>query len=159
LTINSPGSHYIAAFVDPEIDEADNTFFNESGFVSGAPAAGQTWEIDEPGWVFGDIYDNFLAGTLDNTNSIAGDDVSMALGWSFVLTPTEVAHISFTLAQTAPAGGFYLIQSDPDSQANLYFSSGLNIRDGQNQVPEPSTIVLLLSGLAVAAAARFRKSA
>lgn len=160
---SAPGPHYVAAFIDPEIDEAINTFFNEIGARAGSPAAGQTWEIDEPGYVFGDIYTNFLAGTLDNTDNVlpgSPDDVSMALGWNFTLTGTEVASISFTLSNVSPAGGFYLIQSDPDSQSSVYFSSQLNIRNtGPNVIPEPSTIVLLLSGLGLAIAARFRKSA
>jgi len=155
------GSHYVVAFVDPEIDEAINTFFNEIGSAFGSPAAGQSWEIDEPGFVYGDIYTNFLAGALDNSNGVLSpDDVSMALGWNFVLTNTQVASISFALSDIRPSGGFYLTQTDPDSQASIYFSSQLNIRDtgGPGVVPEPSTIILMLSGLGLAAAARFRKS-
>src|SRR5690606_5502539 len=37
------------SFLDVEIDEAINTFFNEYGEVEGVPAPGQGFEIDEPG--------------------------------------------------------------------------------------------------------------
>ncbi len=81
VTYDTPGLHSLLAFFDQEIVEADNTFYNEYGIVNSIPAPGQSWEIDEPGWVYGDIYDNVLKGQLDNTNAIpAGteDDVSWA---------------------------------------------------------------------------------
>ena len=66
-------------FLDADIDRATNTFFNEYGeFVSlalppGAPAgaiAATSWEIDEPGFLFGNIAPHVLTGTLDNTNGV-----------------------------------------------------------------------------------------
>ena len=79
----APALHNILVFLDIEIDELVNTFFNEFGSVVGAPGAGLSWEIDEPGYVFGDIYTNFVAGALDGTNGVPSgspDDVSFALG-------------------------------------------------------------------------------
>jgi hypothetical protein len=137
------GSYFVGAFVDHEIDEPLNTFFNEFGSVSGLPAAGQSWEIDEPGFVFGDIFANFLASALDNTNGVpAGspDDVSMAMGWVFHLPAGMPAKIKFTVSTLAPAG-FFLSHTDPASDFTIYFSSNLNV------VPEPGTIVLMSSGL------------
>jgi hypothetical protein len=151
------GPHYMALFVDHEIDEAVNTFFNEYGDAAGTPSAGLSWEIDEPGFVFGDIYDNFLVGALDSSNGVppgSEDDVSMALGWDFILNPGEVALINISVGPTAPAGGFYLEQTDPDSDASVFFSTRLNIRGGE-AVPDGGSSVLLL-GLALAGAAAFR---
>lgn len=165
VTLSGAGDHSVLGYFDHEIDEDINTFYNEFGAAVGTPGTGQSWEIDEPGWSFGDIYTNFQAGTLDNSNGVPSgspDDVSMAMGWDFNLAAGETAYINFILSETMPTNsGFYLVQTDFDSQANVYFSSNLTIRDGGNPppVPEPSTIVLVLSGLGLAAAARFRKSA
>lgn len=166
VTLGGAGSHFVALFVDHEIDESTNTFFNEFGAAVGSPAAGQSWEIDEPGYAFGDIYTNFEAGALDNTNGVpAGseDDVSMALGWAFVLNSGESATLRFLLGTTAPAG-FYLRQVDPDSAAaapaSLYFSSDLRIGGGGGGgvIPEPGTMVLLGSGLLGLAGWRRRRA-
>jgi len=152
VTRSGVGSHYVGLFVDHEIDEAINTFFNESGSTSGAAASGQTWEIDEPGWVFGDIYTNLGLSALDGTNGVpAGseEDVSMAMGWDFNLLAGETGLISFLISVNAPASGFYLAQTDPDSQSSIYLSSNLTIRDGGGggAAPEPATMGLLGIGL------------
>ena len=164
FTIVGAGDHSIDVFLDYEIDEADNTFFNEYGAANGAPAPGQSWEIDEPGFVFGDIYDNTMDSLLDNTNAIPdgeNDDVSMALGWDFSLPAGNKATIDFIVSNLMPKVPFYLSQTDPDSDASIYFYSSLNIRpiDG-GQVPEPGTWILMLTGLAITggiAAKRNRK--
>jgi hypothetical protein len=148
ITISGAGSHSVDAFFDHEIDEEDNTFFNEFGTATGSLAAGQSWEIDEPGFVFGDIYDNFLAGTLDNTNAVpfrSEDDVSMALGWDFNLDPLDAfATINFLISDQRPASGFYLTHTDPESNDSIYFSSDLAV----TPIPEPATILLLGTGIA-----------
>lgn len=151
LQLSGAGAHHVSLFVDHEIDEAINTFFNETASRHGTAGAGQTWEIDEPGYVFGDIVDNFIAGQLDNSNAFqAGlrDDVSMAMGWQFTLASDETAVISFLLSTLAPADGLYLTQQDDDSGLALHLSGALQIRsEGGNQVPEPATLGLVALGL------------
>jgi hypothetical protein len=145
------GDYFIGAFFDHEIDEATNTFFNEVGNVSGSPEAGQSWEIDEPGWTTGDIFFNLQDSVLDNTNTIgssAPDDVSMALGWNISLTADENAVINFCLMEILPENIFYLEHIDPDSDEEFYFYSDLEIIGATTPVPEPATLVLMCMGLA-----------
>ena len=147
ISINGAGVHSFDAFFDHEIDEAINTFFNQFGATAGVVAAGQSWEIDEPGYVFGDIFDNFWFSELDNSNNVPSgseDDVSMAMGWDFTLALDEIATISLSLTELMPSGGFYLTHSDPDSNENIYLSSSLTIAP----IPEPSILYLFGAGLA-----------
>ena len=159
LSVSGAGAHFVGLFVDHDIDADINTFFNEKGVATGSAPAGLSWEIDEPGWAFGNIYINFAAssgiGGSKLENNIFGgvsdtiDDVAMALGWNFLLAAGETATITFKLGTTVPGGSFNLEQVDPDSAASLYFATGLDIRGGGIPgVPEPATLLLLGSGLA-----------
>lgn len=142
---------YLLGFFDHEIDEATNTFFNEYGAPVNSPSASQSWEIDEPGYGLGDIWDNFSSGSLDNNNGVPSgseDDVSMAMGWHYTLNEGERAIITLLLSETAPTSGFYLKQTDPDSNIDIYFSSTFRTEGGGTPVPEPGTLLLVSIGLA-----------
>jgi hypothetical protein len=142
-TTDVAGSHNFIAFFDHEIDEAINTFFNEYGEAIDTPTVTQSWEIDEPGYLFGDIYDHVLAGSLDNTNAVpeaTPDDVSWAIGWDFDLVAEESATITLNLSDTTPTSGFYLAQTDPDFDETIYYSSTIDIISVA--IPEPGTMIL-----------------
>ena len=148
ISLGGTGAHYGAVFLDHEIDQTLNTWFNEVGTVSGTPSAGQSWEIDEPGYTFGDIYTNLKAGNLDNSIGTPNpEDVSMALGWNFSLPAGETALLKFDVSRTSPTSGFFLVQTDPNSNQSLFFSSSLAVR-GQSVPDGGSSLVLLLGAMA-----------
>jgi len=158
VIMTGAGSHTFDAFFDHEIDEAINGFTNETGGAAGgALAAGQSAEIDEPGFVNGDIFENFQNSALDNAaglsiygNTTFPEDVSMAMGWDFALLVDENALISLLLTDVLPVtGGFILHHTDTDSQASVYLTSSLSITiDGPGNVPEPNMLALMALGLA-----------
>lgn len=149
LTLNTPGAQSVLGFLDLEITGLTNPFNDEYGEVAGSAPAGLTWEIDEPGFVFGDIYDNvYVNGVLDGLNSVplaTPDDPAMALAWNFVLNPGEVAVLSWISSDVAPVG-FHLVHHDSQSGIAAYYRSTLEIR--QATVPEPGTLLLVATGLA-----------
>lgn len=150
MSFSTPGSHQGGVYVDHELSEGLNTFFNELGSVHGTAPAGLSWEIDEPGFSSspGDIFVHVLSGSLDNSVGKSGpDDVAMALAWSFALQPGETGSLSFLLGTEQPSG-FHLRHSDPDSGESVYFSAALRI------VP-PTTSVADGGGASLVAIAAF----
>jgi hypothetical protein len=151
FTVSGEGAHSVCLFVDHDIDESSNGVDNEYGVSNGVAAAGQSWEIDEPGYYYGDIYWNFEDQTLDNTNAVPYplvDDVSMAMAWTFGLTSAQTATIEFILTEDilGVSAPFYLGHFDPDSNDGFYFFSNLSIEEDQppvNPVPEPATFLLM----------------
>lgn len=150
-------SGYLTGFgiyVDMEIDEPVNTFFNEFGTAVGSIPLGLNlaWEIDEPGFAsppdyVGDIYSH-LFGVLDNTNGVPDsgppNDVAMAMVWNFTESDAVQQFKLFISDKTPPTSvPFYLMQTDPDSQASIYM---YGVPGGEGPViPEPGQLPALLA--------------
>ena len=146
FSVSGAGDHNVALWLDHELSAPFNGPFNETGTVNGTPEAGQSWEIDEPGFSFGDIFFNLLDNTLDNTNAFDGgllDDPSMAIGWDFSLIVGEIATVFFESTEVAPSG-FSLGISDDETGETVFLSSRLEISSPPVDVPEPSSFGLLL---------------
>lgn len=144
--VATPANFRFVSFVDAEIDEALNTFFNEYAETEGALAAGRSFEIDEPGFVFGDIFDNARAANLDGTNAVpssAPEDVSMALAFTILnLAPGQTARFELMLSEDGDSlGGFAIRQRDADARSDTVITfSGVG-----SIVPEPGTAALIPS--------------
>jgi hypothetical protein len=158
-TFSTAGLHNFGVYVDPEIDQVSNTFFNEYARTVGTADSRLSWQLDDP--FFGTIWSNAQSNALDKSNAVATiapgqNDVAMAMMWNFNLLQGETATVTFSIFDAKPTTAFYLEQIDPDSNASLYFSTTLNIQDGGTpSVPEPSTFILL--GSALAGLALYRK--
>lgn len=156
-------------FLDADIDRVTGSYFDEYGlFVNldlppGSPAgaiAATSWEIDEPGFVFGDIYNNLLAGVLDNTNAIPSgneDDVSLALGFALGDLASGQTATLFALVSLTDIGG--LSHTDPATPYTFYFNAHATTDAGPpSNVPEPGTFLSFASALLAIGLLRGRAS-
>jgi hypothetical protein len=149
----------LLAVLDADLDRDGNTFFNEYGeFLSLALAAGSPsgavaaigWEIDEPGFLFGNIFTNAANGQFDETNTVTSalpDDVALGLSFSTGdLSPGQSLRLTLSISPQAVAG---LRQVDADSFRELYFNGFAEVQDPPpvNAIPEPSLVVLTATGL------------
>jgi hypothetical protein len=93
--------------------------------------------------------DNFLG---DCAGPNCNGDVSWAMGFNFTLGSNQEEIITLDLSQTAPNGGFYLIQTHPQdpnnsTPVNIYFSGSATPQTINGNAPEPSTWILLGTAL------------
>jgi len=94
---------YFFAFLDPEIDESINTFYDEYGLTAGTAGLhgydASQWQIDEPDFQNGTLVKNIFIGTLINSNAVpisAPNDVAMSLGFpSATLIPAWMQRCYF----------------------------------------------------------------
>lgn len=160
VQVTGAGAHAVSVFWDLDIYEeaVGSGLFDDTGSAVGAAPAGLSWEIDEPGYAFGNIFGNFTAQTLDNSDLGFPEDISTALSWDFVLAADQTAFLNFVATTVIPAGGFYLLHADPITGAQVAFYSSLDIQGGQPPIPEPGTLLLVGTG-ALAGIRRLRRRA
>lgn len=136
----------VMGFLDADLGL--NDYWNEYGETVG-DVAGQygSWEIDEPGYYFGDIYDNLLDGELDNSNAFSCgciEDVSLALGFDVVdWLAGETIVATFDIGRVLGSGQAGLAQFDADTEDSLYFSGSVQ---RVSSVPEPGSLMLFALG-------------
>jgi hypothetical protein len=85
--------------------------------------AASSWEIDEPGFLFGDITQHIMTGTLDQTNGVSAnspDDVSLALGFNLGALQANAPVKVRCLISANNIGG--LSQTDADTNTTIYFN-------------------------------------
>ena len=151
------------SFLDAEIDEPLNTFFNEFATVRGTLAAGQSFEIDEPGFAFGNLFANAAANALDGTNALppgSPDDVAMALQFSIgTLGVGETAIVELMISEDGDTLGSFAIDhedSDPASTTRISYSGAVRLSSPPGPapaIPEPGAALSFGLGLCVVALA------
>lgn len=157
---------WVFGFLDAEIAEGSNSFFNEHGELISVLGNGKddadpdSWEIDEPGYIFGDIYENLYVGLLDSTNNVGSgseDDVSMALGFELGdLLDGSSWNVSLSTS-LSDIGGLY--HYDATSDTGFYYNGAVNIVSTAPpvvEVAEPSSLLLLVFGAFIFGAKRRR---
>jgi hypothetical protein len=155
-----------------------------SSLSLGSPTSGLSWEIDELGYggtcntnvpedcYSGNLFNDVVSGTLTNSNNPLSVglgtvdhpvDVSLALGLTINLAATQTARLTFTAGLLAGSdtssllSGFYLTQRNSNPASDTYwFKVASQIDSPPADAPEPGTWVLLLTGSALIAVARFR---
>jgi hypothetical protein len=144
------------SFLDAEITEPTTTFFNEFATTTGALAAGQSFEVDEPGYASGNLVPNLLAGALDGTNALplgSPDDVAMAFGFSLGVIPVgATGRYEILISEDGDAiGSFAIAQYDSQtpSAATVTYSGRASLYSPA--VPEPSAVLLYAAGFGVVA--------
>ncbi len=156
-------------------------FYNEYGAAIGTPGStSESWEIDNLLYMNTSIVNDWENNALSDINDApegASDDylgtcdggsettvgdcngeVAEALGDKFVVTAGDKETITINVSQTAPSSGFYLMETHPvdgnnTSAQNVYFtlSASESPIGSSGNTPEPSTWILMLSGLAAGA--------
>lgn len=169
-----------SVFLDADINQDANTWFNERGEALVAAGGASTWEIDEPGYgvsYVGDIYTNYVNGAFDNT--VFGgqpglvEDVALGLSFDFGnLGAGDQLSLEILIAESAIGAGWGTVLHQWDDHDglggdNLFFAGRYSIRrappvdppDPPNPgvIPEPGPFALLGLGLlGLAARRRFR---
>jgi hypothetical protein len=166
VSFSAPGNYALAAFFDHEMNQFVNGWMDELSAQAGTRPAGLSFQSETPNdvrdrwfWPFdyGVPLQNAVEfGPAEDGSGLPGgaqtaNDISMAIGWNFILDPGEIGMVTFDVTRIAPTG-FYLEQKDigftgfPGADpGSIYFTSVLNIRT--SSVPEPSTMLLLAAGL------------
>lgn len=173
-TFTTPGTYAVVGFFDHEMNQSVNGWMDETSAQVGLRPTGLSFQSETPNDVrnkwfyngaplqnaveFGPAQDGMgLPGGAQTPN-----DIAMAIGWNFILAAGETGLVTFTVSNAATLG-FYLQQSDPSfvgtgladpsaDPGSIYFTSNLDMDGGggpQEVIPEPSTILLFVSGLAL----------
>jgi len=162
FTITNPGANYVGIYLNPYDDYGFGDNSTAFASVNGPLPAGVSYQLGWPGVVDAtgfSVFDHFAANTLDGSNTVGVPapplnvccEVAMAELFNFMLNPGDIATVNFTLSQNLPIGP-YIQVSDPNGDTSVYLTETSSITG--STVPEPASILLLISGAGIAWAKR-----
>lgn len=174
VNINNPFDQYgsvsgtgPAAGQTWQIDVPDASYMGELGTAGAGTIVKNTAAntLSDTNFVPGKISNSdlsscgFFGGGAANPN--CNDGASMALGEAFSLAANQEEILTFTVQQTAPAGGFYLATTDPTTGTTDYFFATATPQTvgGGGNVPEPNSWVMLFAVAGILGLMRRRRVA
>jgi uncharacterized protein (TIGR03382 family) len=161
ITLGAGAMQFLAFYADYDVDY--NTFgsFDDSATTSGALGAGWSYEANDPNTssIGSDIATFSNASPFSDTNNVGTAsgppaqccDVAFALGIGGInVNSGGSATVKFTVANTAPATGFYIKQTNADTQDSIFLSATVTVTNPGSSTPEPGTFALGLGVVCVA---------
>ena len=157
------GVYNVLAYYDYNL--ASSGSISEFATVAGAPGVDDSYQIDDPA---NSLFSAFASAVLSNTNNVetAGGlpnpccDVAVTQGFvNYTVPAGKLAEITFSVSDLVPSSGWYIIQTDSDSGATIYFTQTASLSDVPAVVPEPRAGPLFLGALAGLAGWRRRTAA
>jgi hypothetical protein len=154
--VSVPGLVFLS-MLDTEIDEAENTFFNEFAEAFGELGVGAEdenpdgFEVDEIELAGGNVLTHLREGALDNVNAVPQDDpgcVVMALAFDLgTVRPFERVDIKIVVSEDGDRTGSFALthrDADPRSQTMVTYSGRAGIfrrgdanSDGRTNITDP----------------------
>ena len=161
VTVFSAGNHNFVSFLITNSIKPQTDFPRNMPAFSTSPASprlrhGRSMNLGLCSVTF--MTTSIEGPRMDNTNAVpsgAPDDVSVAFGWQFNLLAGDTATITLMVAETPPSSGFYISHFDVGADTKLFYSTTLSINSLPTPTPEPSSVLLVLTGLPIAYAAKF----
>jgi hypothetical protein len=169
-----PGANqFVSFYADYDVSYSLYGSFDDFASTSGALPAGLSFSVNDPnvssitssptGFV---LFDQFANNTLDGMNWVATPsgpptnccDVVFALSLGNInVAAGDSATATFVVSDPAPASGFYIQQTNQDTNASIYLQGNVSGLGPTPAVPEPSTFgMVLLTGSFLVAWKRFR---
>lgn len=160
-----PGaSQFVSLYADYDLSYSLYGSFDDFASMGGALPAGWNFSVNDPNTP--SLFTQFSGNSLDNTNWLptpAGPPSQCCdVAWALSLGNINVAAggsatATFVVSDVAPASGFYIQQTNQDTNESIYLQGNVGGPGPAPGVPEPSTLgMVLLSGGFLVAWKRFR---
>jgi hypothetical protein len=159
-----PGANqFVSFYADYDVSFSLYGSFDDFASTSGALPAGLSFSVNDPNT--SSLFTQFSSNTLDGKNLLVPSgpptnccDVAFALSLGNInVAAGGSTTATFVVSDPAPASGFYIQQTNQDTNASIYLQGNVGGLGPAPAVPEPSTFgMVLLTGSFLVAWKRFR---